>query len=474
VKALFKGPCFILFSLLPAIIFYASDVSAEKGGFPIPSGESCVSASCHADMAKKRYVHEAAPDGFSCTECHGMTNEAVHAFKLVAEGVALCYECHEDKATWQHVHSPVEEEECTSCHNPHQSDFDKLLVQDPSELCYECHDPKNTMKNVHSPVQEGECTGCHSPHSSSNKFQLLDTLPQLCFSCHDEDIVKGKFVHPPVEEGECTSCHNPHQSDYVYQLIDAIPGLCYGCHDEEDFSGTTPHGPVTEGECLECHKPHSSDHPSLLELPQPGLCLECHSDEISDPEGKTLPSAKEPYDKDMNLHEPFAGGVCTECHFPHPSDTFRLLLNDYPPQFYASYSDKAYTFCLYCHDDFESALSEPRTLIVTNFRNGDLNLHYRHVNSDKGRSCRACHHHHGSKNQKLIRQNFTFGKRNLKMRYKKTETGGTCSPPCHVPLQYDRDVYINHGMKVSPREGRDAAGEELRGEDQGTSGDITK
>lgn len=363
---------FLLFSLLAFTTAHKVCLSAEKEGFSIPSGGSCVSGSCHVDMAKKKYVHGVAADGSMCTECHEMEREGMHSFKLKAWRGELCGACHEKKADKKYNHDPVVGGECTSCHDPHQSDHPKQLVMPPTSL------------------------------------------------------------------------------------------LCFLCHDEGAFKGSTPHGPVTEGKCLECHHPHSSDHRALVQTPQPELCLGCHSNEVRDPKGIGLPSTKELLDdKGANLHLPFAEGMCTECHFPHPTDTYRLLKGNYPPQFYALYTDKTYESCLRCHEDFGKALSEPRTLTETAFRNGNLNLHHRHVSRAKGRTCRACHHHHGSKNPKLLREAFPFGKRRLTMEYEKTPTGGSCAPACHVRAQYDRYEPVQNMMKTTPKEGRDATPEEL-------------
>jgi hypothetical protein len=49
----------------------------------------------------------------------------------------------------------------------------------------------------------------------------------------------------------------------------------------------------------------------------------------------------------------------------------------------------------------------------------------------------------------------------LSINFEKTETGGTCGPSCHVPVNYDRYDPAKVEMKTSPREGKDATPEEL-------------
>ena len=83
-------------------------------------------------------------------------------------------------------------------------------------------------------------------------------------------------------------------------------------------------------------------------------------------------------------------------------------------------------------------LSE-KTTGLTNFRNGQANLHFMHVNkTEKGRSCRACHNVHASPNDLHIRDSVPYGSWNMPINYKKSADGGSCSPGCHKPYTYDR------------------------------------
>jgi predicted CXXCH cytochrome family protein len=303
--------------------------------------------------------------------------------------------------------------------------------------------------------------------SLSAEKKVISIVPGatcLTTDCHT-DITKKKYMHYVASDGLlCIVCHKvPDESTHAFELRGKGSVLCFMCHDENNFKGITLHGPVTEGKCLECHQPHGSDISAHVRADQPKLCLDCHSIEIMDTKGIPLPSTKELFDdKDMNLHKPFAEGKCTACHLPHPADTYRRFKGNYPGQFYASYTDETYESCLRCHEDLSRRLSQPRTLTDTGFRNGNLDLHYRHVNRAKGRTCRTCHQHHGSRNPKLVSEAFTFGKKRLTIEYGKTETGGTCEPGCHVPTQYDRYEPVVNEMKTTPREGRDATPEELR------------
>lgn len=356
------------------LFFLGASVSAlpaaAQAGFPIDPEASCVSSSCHDDMAKQEFVHAAAADGEQCVTCHEPPQEGRHAFELAVAEEELCAMCHGDMADKEYKHVPVAEGMCTFCHDPHQSD-----------------NPK-----------------------------------QLNF--------------PPNSE------------------------LCFNCHDSEEFEGPTTHGPVGEGQCLKCHDPHTSDHAYQLRAEPPDLCFGCHNRALKDPKGRTLPAPKNTFrDDTLNLHPPFEAGMCLGCHLPHAGANYRLLLEPYPETLYASFSPDKYV-CFMCHDD--SAFAEARTLEATEFRNGNLNLHYRHVNRQKGRSCKACHHHHGAPNERLIRDKIPFGKRTINIRkFERTQTGGSCSPTCHRPVSYDRYEPVFNTLKVTPREGVDATPEEL-------------
>ena len=96
-----------------------------------------------------------------------------------------------------------------------------------------------------------------------------------------------------------------------------------------------------------------------------------------------------------------------------------------------------FALCFTCHK--RDLLQYPDTSFATDFRDGERNLHYLHVNNkQKGRSCVLCHDLHGGSKPKLIADSVPFGKWRLPLKFVKTETGGSCSPGCHKPQSYDR------------------------------------
>ena len=296
-------------------------------------------------------------------------------------------------------------------------------------------------------------------------IQAFDLDPgQVCLDCHGE-LNEKKVIHPATEEGTGCAilCHqqdNPTRHQFAAQP-EMIAVLCLQCHDEDDFKGTIVHGPVSAGQCVACHNPHAAEQAKLLREPIPGLCLTCHDTQLTDAQGDTLPPTKRLFeDAEAQHHPPFAAGDCGDCHRPHAADHSRLLDAAYPTGFYQSYREAAYALCLNCHD--AATFNEPRTLTATAFRNGNLNLHQRHVNKEKGRSCRACHSPHGSRRPHLIVSAFRFGEHVLGLGYEPTDTGGSCLTSCHVKVAYDRLAPVNNPLRTTPRQGQDAGPEELQ------------
>jgi predicted CXXCH cytochrome family protein len=75
---------------------------------------------------------------------------------------------------------------------------------------------------------------------------------------------------------------------------------------------------------------------------------------------------------------------------------------------------------------------------LTSFRDGSYNLHFFHVNNEKGRTCTACHDPHASDQAKHIRYEVPFGAWSYPINFTKTPTGGRCVVGCHAPKKFDR------------------------------------
>jgi predicted CXXCH cytochrome family protein len=438
---------FSFFSVAAVLLFLL--VNGCAGTTVAAEGKkSCVSAKCHANMGKEKYVHGPVAVG-ECTICHQPT--ASHKFKAITDVGKLCNDCHDKTFTAKVVHSPVREGECTECHDPHQSPFRFQLKLEGENLCFICHDKALVGKAfVHGPVAAGDCGVCHQPHESEYPKLLMAAGNDVCFSCHSdkaEAFKEKKHIHSAVEEG-CVSCHDPHSGLYQYNLpADGKRDLCFTCHngkEEEIKEDKVKHGGLdTDKKCLACHDPHFGDYANQLIMQQEDLCLSCHDRDYLENGKVKVANMKKILEQNKYLHGPIRQKNCSGCHNAHGSDYFRILLEYFPEAFYAPYRASNYKLCFMCH---EQTIAEERfTTTLTDFRNGNENLHYVHVNKpERGRTCRACHDAHATNNPKHIRDAVPFGSWELPINFEKTATGGRCMPGCHQRFGYDRQKPVRN------------------------------
>ena len=410
---------------------------------PTTVQRTCVTGECHASYAEKPFVH--GPVGLGeCKSCHEAVDPAEHTYKLSRQGRDLCEYCHLDPAAQSVVHEPLKQGDCLQCHNPHASEGKYLLKEKTvAGLCAECHQVTEGKAFLHGPTAVGECTVCHNPHSSDHENLLTQERTQLCVSCHvttQEQLSKYAFIHEPAK-GDCAGCHDPHGSNTPHILKAEAPQLCFSCHENIKKiaeTSTYRHKPVLEKDgCLNCHTPHASTVRYLMKDNPATLCLNCHNKPQAIDQNDVLPAFTPQIENKKYLHGPVRDKSCSGCHMAHGSNHYRLLAKAYPPEFYAPYSRDNYALCFSCHSD--SLVEAERTTTLTNFRDGDRNLHFVHVDkAERGRTCRACHETHGSNLPSHLRETTPFGMWNLPIGYVKTENGGSCTPGCHVQKTYNR------------------------------------
>lgn len=408
----------------------------------VPAKSDCTTSKCHGTkLANMEYVHGPVGAGV-CISCHN-PHGSFRSKQLARDDRTMCMVCHqakEEEFKKNVVHAPVEEG-CTQCHDPHQSNKRFQLKgkengKSVSTLCFNCHDETIFSRNFqHGPVGAGDCIACHNPHAADVEKLLIAPKSdgQLCFQCHADrrDSFQLKEVHKPVKE-DCGLCHDPHSSEYKMQLVMDQTALCKSCHMEKNpeifkdvANAKFKHVPVDEGRCADCHRPHSSNYKPLLGDTLEKLCFKCHVDL-----GEYVAESK-------FRHGPVKTGDCTACHDKiHGSIYVKLLGRAFPMEFYDAYSPNKYDLCFGCHNKDIAKMKITEEL--TNFRDGQYNLHFLHVNRQKGRTCTACHDAHASSQAKHVREEVPFGAWAYPIQYTKTQNGGTCVVGCHAPKTYDR------------------------------------
>lgn len=357
------------------------------------------------------------------------------------------------KSAQKVVHPPYDmakaDKDCSFCHTEKDGKSGALKIEMP-DLCYQCHEAKDTKKFIHGPIGAGACTACHDPHESDNmKLLRFSSVNELCTSCHADKgdfLKKTQNIHPPVQD-QCTNCHDPHTENFKFQLkADGKKDLCLMCHvDKKEHIATVTHkhGALDRpNQCQECHDPHGTGAAKMLKKDSTkDLCLSCHNDKLK-AEGSQLQNIDQHLKDNPDHHGPILWGDCAACHNPHGTDNFRMLKKPFPDSFYSNFDEKNY-ICFECHEP--AKIQELNTTTATNFRNGGKNMHFVHVNKDKGRTCRACHDFHGTKEYPHhLRAKTQFGAINFPLRYIETPTGGSCAPACHARRHYDREKPVQN------------------------------
>jgi predicted CXXCH cytochrome family protein len=407
---------------------------------------TCITADCHSDLKQLRFRHGPTAQN-KCDPCHQSVG-GKHVFTAPAKGNQLCLQCHDPVPLGKVQHKPVREN-CQDCHAIHGENNRFFLIGgEGSAVCMKCHkDVERDMEYLHGPFQQGLCLACHEPHESDNLKLLTAPPDKFCATCHEEladDAKKARYVHKPFAE-DCGGCHAAHGGKFRYFLLAAENRLCIKCHEKEIEAGRNlkyRHETFVEKEqCSTCHLSHFSNFEKLLKQQSGPLCLGCHNRTYEREGQRPIADIQEQIARAKFLHGPIRDHTCIPCHEAHGSNNVGMLRYYFPPRFYAPFSEANYALCFDCHDKKIVLQPESRD---TSFRNGLQNLHYLHVNREKGRTCRACHAEHASNHPAHIRDTVPYGKWVMELECEMTATGGACATACHARYAYDRQTPVKN------------------------------
>jgi predicted CXXCH cytochrome family protein len=314
----------------------------------LPADELCWM--CHGDIGPQRsmdYTHNPFMKG-RCTSCHD-PHASDFGPLLTQSERDLCVTCHPIglELNRAQTHPPVANRYCTTCHHPHASDYRGILVSNQRDLCFTCHPtvaPLSLKAVQHEPFID-DCTGCHEPHGSNYLPLLRQEQPSLCYKCHP--TIRYDFLkvsHHPADSSllDCAGCHDPHAADYPALLTAKDNAVCYKCHDAAigaAYAIKPTYDPSAHGTakllCIRCHTPHGSNYIPLLRKTNPQLCLDCHGPVVDGPNKHPF----RPNVWDVVAKKPLT--CTTTCHNPHGTDqNFMLQRYSWP------YDGQ----CLQCHD----------------------------------------------------------------------------------------------------------------------------
>jgi len=377
--------------------------------------------------------------------------------------------------------------------NPKEQSINRSIFlrvkNENGELCKMCH--KDKVGHYNHPEKKyinnkediilganGQviCMSCHTPHGSSNEKILLYTLKEskICITCHkDKNITysKNEMKHPvkleikdnftlmkvidlnlPLEKNmmTCYTCHTPHKAkgSVLLRETNQYDELCLNCHNDKKTVNYTPHNmkkfqnrilplidQTTNGSvCKYCHSPHNWNlkQPENISIDKFSMkCMSCHAiNKITD--NKTIitdlfshPVMKE-IEGDKNISLPlFTDGnknrliTCYTCHDTHKKT----------PGFLRKSIDKN-ELCLECHQSKKTVLSSKHS---------------------KDMNCISCHKIHNSNNKNLVKgniENSCFNCHKSKGMAEK-KLIGEISHPYNITIKdkskLDKSVKLNNG-----------------------------
>ena len=197
-----------------------------------------------------------------CTSCHD-PHGSDYRYLLKEKMPDLCISCHKGIGvtlkTSSLVHKPVVDGKgCGNCHSTHFAQAKGLLAGGEQALCTGCHggdaigqtklrnikQELSGEKTLHGPIRNGVCRGCHDPHASNYPKLLMASYPDtfyapftehsydLCLTCHNKNL-----LHFP-ETTLYTKFRNGDRNLHYVHVVDSRKGhSCRACHESHAADG---------------------------------------------------------------------------------------------------------------------------------------------------------------------------------------------------------------------------------------------
>jgi predicted CXXCH cytochrome family protein len=160
---------------------------------------------CHKQIISGTFVHGPAVV-WSCRVCHNVrtANDKYGTLQPTEKLCMPCHDSVEQWKKEPYMHGPTAMGACTTCHDPHSDRYEYFLPMNITDLCADCHEDKVTKPHVITtfngkghpvwrdpdPFHSGRvfsCASCHNPHASQySKLLNFDdsSLKTFCTHCH--------------------------------------------------------------------------------------------------------------------------------------------------------------------------------------------------------------------------------------------------------------------------------------------------
>lgn len=174
-------------------------------------------SSCHGMKTSGKSVHSAIELG--CGTCHDVVTDGKNtAVGLKMSKAQLCFACHQ-KSGEEYLHSPYAQGNCTSCHDPHSSDYPVHLRAETNTVCLRCHAPQRFRNSTaaSSDLLPGRGPAAKDVSASDAPAETVSatTFDSALQAIHGsaESFLRMMSALPSARQPVlCTSCHDPHSS----------------------------------------------------------------------------------------------------------------------------------------------------------------------------------------------------------------------------------------------------------------------